>query len=86
MDIWRLNPIQEKIDQVPLCTSKRLFWVRSWSMEEDIYKKIPPRVIKRYMGLLSKMEILDDHSNGYQKAFEDGKNSPDLYHNEDFRG
>lgn len=46
LDIYRINPIQEKIDQVPLCTSKRLFWVRSWSMEEDVYKKIPPQLIK----------------------------------------
>ncbi|GFS16597.1 hypothetical protein ElyMa_006801000 [Elysia marginata] len=46
LDIWRINPIQEKIDQVALCTSKRLFWVRSWSMEEDVYKKIPPQLIR----------------------------------------
>ncbi|GFN86010.1 fggap repeat domain containing protein [Plakobranchus ocellatus] len=46
LDIWRVNPILEKVDQIGLCTSKRLFWTRSWSMEEDIYKKIPPQLIK----------------------------------------
>ncbi|KAI8746478.1 uncharacterized protein LOC106073737 [Biomphalaria glabrata] len=46
LDLWRLTPVQEKIDQISLCTSKRLFWTRSWSLEEDIYKKIPPKIIK----------------------------------------
>ncbi|XP_005100799.1 uncharacterized protein LOC101859492 [Aplysia californica] len=55
LDIWRVKPVQEQIDQIAVCTSKRLFWTRSWSLEEDVYKKIPPRVIKsvaRKTGLL----------------------------------
>lgn len=46
LDIWRITPVQERLEQISLCTSKRLFWTRSWSLEEDIYKKIPPKIIK----------------------------------------
>uniref|UniRef100_A0A2C9L4M0 Uncharacterized protein n=1 Tax=Biomphalaria glabrata TaxID=6526 RepID=A0A2C9L4M0_BIOGL len=56
LDLWRLTPVQEKIDQISLCTSKRLFWTRSWSLEEDIYKKIPPKIIKRYIGFALKLQ------------------------------
>ncbi|KAH9509481.1 hypothetical protein Btru_045998 [Bulinus truncatus] len=46
LDIWRVTPVQEKIDQISICSSKRLFWTRSWSLEEDVFKKIPPKIIK----------------------------------------
>ncbi|CAG5124890.1 unnamed protein product [Candidula unifasciata] len=46
VDVWRINPVQERLQQIALCYSKRIFWSRSWSLEEDVYKKIPPKVIK----------------------------------------
>lgn len=46
LDIWRVAPIKEKLDQVSLCITQRLIWQRSWAMEEDIYNRVPPVLIK----------------------------------------
>ncbi|ESO98334.1 hypothetical protein LOTGIDRAFT_159137 [Lottia gigantea] len=55
IEIWRQKPVMEKIEQIPVCTTKRLVWTRSWSLEEDYYKKIPP-IVKR--GVAKKRGIL----------------------------
>ncbi|PVD21232.1 hypothetical protein C0Q70_19403 [Pomacea canaliculata] len=46
LDIWRTYPVKEKLEQLSLCISQRLIWQRSWALEEDIFKKIPPIIIK----------------------------------------
>ena len=47
LDIWRVMPIKEKLEQISLCVSYRIIWQHSWAMEEDIFHKIPPVMIKR---------------------------------------
>ncbi|XP_050397278.1 uncharacterized protein LOC126815602 [Patella vulgata] len=55
IEIWRQKPVYEKLEQIPVCTTKRLVWTRSWSLEEDFYKKLTP-IIKK--GVAKKRGII----------------------------
>ncbi|XP_076449681.1 uncharacterized protein LOC143286041 [Babylonia areolata] len=46
LDIWRLTPVKERLEQVPLCISHRFVWIHSWAMEEDVFHKVPPVLIR----------------------------------------
>nr|KAG5707471.1 hypothetical protein BaRGS_011975 [Batillaria attramentaria] len=46
LDIWRVAPVKEKLEQLSLCISQRLIWQRSWAMEEDVFNRVPPVLIK----------------------------------------
>lgn len=48
IEIWRINPVKERIEQMPVCRITRLFFTSSWAYDEDSLKKIPPIIIKRY--------------------------------------
>ena len=48
LDMWRQQPIREKLEQLSVCITKRLVWTRTWALEEDFYKKLPPFIINRY--------------------------------------
>ena len=49
LEVWRIFPIKEMLERFPLCFSKRLFFTTSWVYDEDMYKKLPPLVIKRFV-------------------------------------
>ena len=49
LEIWRIFPIKENLERFPVCFSKRLFFTNNWVYDEDMYKKLPPVVIKRYV-------------------------------------
>ncbi|XP_041375556.1 uncharacterized protein LOC121388325 isoform X2 [Gigantopelta aegis] len=46
LEIWRDSPIKEKLDQINVCVTKRLVWTRSWALDEDFHKKLPPYIIR----------------------------------------
>ncbi|XP_046553197.1 uncharacterized protein LOC124262710 isoform X1 [Haliotis rubra] len=56
LEIWRQQPIKEKLDQLAVCISKRMVWTRSWALEEDFYKKLPPYItqnVAKKKGIIS---------------------------------
>ncbi|KAL8574521.1 hypothetical protein ACOMHN_005898 [Nucella lapillus] len=46
LDIWRMTPVKERLEQLSLCISHRFIWMHSWAMEEDVFKKVPPVLIR----------------------------------------
>lgn len=48
LEIWRIFPIKENLERFPVCYSKRLFFTTNWVYDEDLYKKLPSIVIKRF--------------------------------------
>ncbi|XP_062582236.1 uncharacterized protein LOC134244004 isoform X2 [Saccostrea cucullata] len=55
IEIWRINPVKERIEQLPVCRITRLFFTSSWAYDEDNLKKLPPIIAKsvaRKTGLL----------------------------------
>lgn len=46
IEIWRINPVKERIEQLPICRITRLFFTSSWAYDEDNLKKLPPIIIK----------------------------------------
>lgn len=48
VEIWRINPVKERLEQIPVCRITRLFFTSSWAYDEDNLKKIPPIILKRY--------------------------------------
>ena len=48
IDIWRLQPVKEKIEALAVCKLIRVFFSSSWAYDEDILKKLPLLIIKRY--------------------------------------
>ncbi|XP_061189984.1 uncharacterized protein LOC133197792 isoform X2 [Saccostrea echinata] len=46
IEIWRINPVKERIEQLPVCRITRLFFTSSWAYDEDNLKKLPPIIIK----------------------------------------
>ncbi|GAB1601233.1 uncharacterized protein LOC115216796 [Argonauta hians] len=46
VDVHRFYPEKESINQIAVCVTKRLFWSRSWSYEEDANRFLAPIVVK----------------------------------------
>ncbi|XP_063439714.1 uncharacterized protein LOC134721003 isoform X1 [Mytilus trossulus] len=46
VDIWRLQPVKEKMEGLAVCKLFRVFFSSSWAYDEDILKKLPPILIK----------------------------------------
>ncbi|CAI9728019.1 Hypothetical predicted protein [Octopus vulgaris] len=46
IDVHRFYPEKESINQIAVCVTKRLFWSRSWSYEEDANRFLAPIVVK----------------------------------------
>lgn len=47
VDIWRLQPVKEKMEGLAVCKLIRVFFSSSWAYDEDILKKLPPLIIKK---------------------------------------
>lgn len=46
LDIWRVAPVKEKLEQLSLCISQRIIWQHSWAMEEDVFNRVHPVLVK----------------------------------------
>ncbi|CAE1331260.1 unnamed protein product [Acanthosepion pharaonis] len=46
VDVHKIYPEKESINQIAVCVTKRLFWSRSWSYEEDANRFLAPLVVK----------------------------------------
>lgn len=68
LDIWRVVPVKEKLDQIFLCTTQRMIWQHSWAMEEDIFNKVPPVLVKS----LAKKRGLFRHLLGHHLTYDEG--------------
>ncbi|XP_021352758.1 uncharacterized protein LOC110449917 isoform X1 [Mizuhopecten yessoensis] len=45
IEIWRLQPVKEKVNQLPVCRLTRVFFTTSWVYDEDSLQKVPPVII-----------------------------------------